>query len=308
MPEGTVDAALQTPAERHKGLIALLAVVCIWVSSAEVMQFLFEGTGKYDRPVLVTMMCVCSFALYGTVVFSDKQRLTKFRDVEIYKYGGISAAFCMIWIIANLSFNSSLEHTSAASATALAASSTIFSLVGGFMIGVETMTMQKTCAVMMCFAGCLLTTHNDMRVSRGTTSMLGDGEALLSAILYAGYLLLFQKMVGDKIDTPNFLTLVGAWGFVLFPVVGLLEEWQMPNMFQFVLLFANAVIGTCISERLWLYGALRCGPTAASVALVLTIPLAATVDLIRGRLEMKGMEWFAGASMIILGFAVISKE
>lgn len=312
---GAVDPALQTPDERRKGLMALLMVVVLWVASAELMQYLFEGGGGYDRPVFVTMTACASFVIYGGLVLSDQARYTQFVTIDAPGYHFQAGAFCLLWVVANLAFNASLERTSAASATALASSSTIFALIGGAATGVEVMTGRKTLAVMLCFTGCVITAlsdgksdaSNDAGAARATVSMQGDALALTSAALYAGYLLLFQSAIGNRIDTPHFLTMVGCWGIVLWPLTAFIEPIKSPTALQMFFVVINGVIGTAISERLWLYGALRCGPTTASIALVLTIPLAAVVDLARGRLEMKGPEWLVGATLIVAGFALINK-
>eukprot|EP00040_Diaphanoeca_grandis_P006385 m.37219 g.37219 ORF g.37219 m.37219 type:complete len:319 (+) comp17602_c0_seq2:469-1425(+) len=292
--------------DHNRGMMALSCVVCIWVVSAELMQFMLEGKGGYDEPVFITFISACSFALYAIGILKDKDMYSDFVNKDLKRFGVVAGIFCVMWICANLAFNASLETTSAASATALASCSSIFALVGGLCLGVETFHWKKVCAVLCCFIGIVLTTSNDTKNKDDSKdrSLFGDGLAIGSAALYAAYLLLFQKCVGEKISLSNFLTIVGLWAILLTPLLPLLETFQTPTMSQALMLFVNAVIGTAVSERLWLYGALHCGPTTATIALVLTIPLTAIVDFSRGRLVMHGINWVLGAVMIVGSFVL----
>ena len=124
------------------------------------------------------------------------------------------------------------------------------------------------------------------------------------------YLVLFQKDVGESIPTEEFLFVVGVWGVCLTPLALVFEPVVLPTAQQAVALVLNAVVGTAVSERAWLYGATRCGPTTATMALALTIPCTAAIDLARGRLSglhgVAGLSWGAGLALICAGFVLAS--
>lgn len=126
----------------------------------------------------------------------------------------------------------------------------------------------------------------------------------------AMYLVLFQKDVGESIPTEEFLFVVGVWGVCLTPVALVFEPVVLPTARQAIALTLNAVVGTAVSERAWLYGATRCGPTTATMALALTIPCTAAIDVARGRLSglhgASGLSWGAGLALICAGFVLAS--
>lgn len=124
--------------------------------------------------------------------------------------------------------------------------------------------------------------------------------------------MLFQKEVGDSVPTEQFLFIVGVWALALVPLATVFEPIVMPSGKQALALLANAVIGTAVSERAWLYGATKCGPTTATMALSLTIPFTAAFDLARGRLDglhgAVGLVWSSGLLLICSGFVLSSTD
>lgn len=85
--------------------------------------------------------------------------------------------------------------------------------------------------------------------------------SVFSAFFYACYLVLVKRKsdTEEKIDIPLFFGFVGLWNILLlwplFFVLNFseLEVFEMPNRRQFLVLFLNGLIGTVISEALWLW-------------------------------------------------------
>jgi solute carrier family 35, member F5 len=90
---------------------------------------------------------------------------------------------------------------------------------------------------------------------------LGASLSLLSASLYAIYLVSLKKKVPseESLDVPMFFGFVGLFCFFgLWPVVAAfhalgLETFQWPTRPQWAVMFLNGLIGTVLSEVLWLW-------------------------------------------------------
>eukprot|EP00035_Acanthoeca_spectabilis_P008499 m.154860 g.154860 ORF g.154860 m.154860 type:complete len:352 (+) comp14388_c0_seq2:297-1352(+) len=297
--------------DRHKGFVALgLTVVC-WVGSSELMQWMEEGHG-YNRPVAITMSCALSFLLYGGAAFlrddsSSRKMLGLFKEL-----GVVAGTFALLWISANLAFTASLARTSSASAVTIASSSSAFALVCSVAAGVERFSRRKLGAVALACVGTGLTCVADTGDASHPEQLLGDSLALASAVMYALYLVLYQKDVDKSVSTEDFLFVVGVWAAMLMPITTYFEPLVMPTSKQTLALLINAVVGTAISERAWLYGASKCGPTTATMALSLTIPFTAAVDFIRGRLDgihgAVALAWVTGLVLICSGFVLSSTD
>lgn len=85
--------------------------------------------------------------------------------------------------------------------------------------------------------------------------------SILSAFFYACYLVLVKRKsdTEEKIDIPLFFGFVGLWNILLlwplFFVLNFseLEVFEMPNRRQFLVLLLNGIVGTVVSEALWLW-------------------------------------------------------
>lgn len=84
---------------------------------------------------------------------------------------------------------------------------------------------------------------------------------LISALFYAVYIVLLRRKVDheDRMDIPMFFGFVGLFNFtLLWPLFfilhyGNLEEFVWPNSHQWTYLIINGLIGTVLSQVLWLW-------------------------------------------------------
>lgn len=231
--------------DRFRGLVALLVVVVIWVVSNEVMQYFMEGSGVYNKPVIVTTICAVSFSVFGIRFVDSTQRKTFMSTCVTNYYCASAGLFCVLWIAANLAFNTSLASTSPASAVTLSSTSATFTLLGSIFLRIEQPSTRKAIAVLACLVGTVITASVDSADTEHPREMHGDMLAFASAVLYSGYLLLFQKAVGKDIPTESFMVLVGVWGLLLIPLVPMVEPISSPGLYGGTIIVLNAVIGAC---------------------------------------------------------------
>ena len=159
----------------------------------------------------------------------------------------LSLEFCILWFTANYFLAVCLEYTTVASSTILMSTSSIFTLIFGAYIKVETFTVKKLIGVMASLAGIILITTVDVSGEtdkhRGSFPhkspsqiLVGNCLSLASAVLYALYTVLMKKRVRDeaRVDMLLFFGFVGVFnlaflwpGFIILHVTGL-EVFELP--------------------------------------------------------------------------------
>ena len=96
-------------------------------------------------------------------------------------------------------------------------------------------------------------------------------------------------------------------GFLLLHYTGL-EPFELPSSRVLALLILNAVIGTFVSDYLWLLAMLMTSPVVVTLGLSLTIPLAILADWALGdTLPAMAMYW-SGALLILASFVVVNLD
>ena len=160
----------------------------------------------------------------------------------------LSLEFCLLWFAANYLVAACLEHTSVASSTILTSTSSIWTLVFGAMVRVESFSYKKLTGVLASLAGIVLISMVDLSgkdndENRGnfphksqSEIALGDAMAFGSAIMYGIYTVVMKKRIGneDRVNMPLFFGLVGLFnviflwpGFLILHFTGV-EPFQLP--------------------------------------------------------------------------------
>ncbi|KAG2207599.1 hypothetical protein INT46_005572 [Mucor plumbeus] len=183
------------------GVLALLAVVFIWVASSFVMNSIFADL-KYNKPFLVTYVNTATFSLYLLpLLFTSRRKKPKdFSPEDVHletearllgdhdidneeeqvdeltnttsivtnneklttmKTVKLSLSFCFLWFFANYTTNASLAYTSVASSTILSSMSGLFTLGIGAIFKVEKLSFVKVISVCLSFAGVVFVSYSD---------------------------------------------------------------------------------------------------------------------------------------------------
>ncbi|KAH7911930.1 hypothetical protein BJ138DRAFT_1172225 [Hygrophoropsis aurantiaca] len=226
--------------------------------------------------------------------------------------------FCFLWFGANWALNVALGYTSVASATILSSMSGFFTLGIGRLFRVETLTLVKICAVLTSFIGVTLVSlsdsHSEQQPGAGLapvesqmiTSMpvLGDFLAILSAILYAVYVIFLKVQIRDesRIDMQLFFGFVGFFNIFLCWPMGVvlhligLERFELPGTNKAIIIILLNMVITLSSDFLYVLAMLRTTPLVVTVGLSLTIPLAVIGDFLLGK---------SAATMVVLGALLV---
>uniref|UniRef100_A0A182Y335 Solute carrier family 35 member F5 n=1 Tax=Anopheles stephensi TaxID=30069 RepID=A0A182Y335_ANOST len=210
------------------------------------------------------------------------------RQKSHHKTARTALLFCVLWFIANYMFQLALEPSETAMVTLLSSSSSFFTLILAAMFPSscgDKFTFSKCFAVLLSMAGAVMVSLSEIdqpKMSRGIVL------ALLSAFFYASYLVLVKRKsdTEEKISIPLFFGFVGLWNLLLlWPLLFVLnfsqlEVFELPSRRQFIVLFVNGLVGTVLSEALWLWGCFLTSSLIGTVAISLQIPLAMLFDMV----------------------------
>ena len=156
-----------------------------------------------------------------------------------------------------------------------------------------------------------MVSYADLELEKGVPA--GAFWTLVGAFFYSVYIVLLRRKVNheDNMDSPMFFGFVGLFNTVLLwpglPVFHLLgwEEFQLPDARQLQFLVLNGVIGTVLSELLWLWGCFLTSSLVATLAISLTIPLTILADIMwKGK--RYGPVFFVGAVPMFFSFFLVA--
>lgn len=260
----------------------------------------------------------------------------------------LSLEFCLLWFLANYFVAACLEHTTVASSTILTSTSSIFTLMFGTLFRVEKFTLKKLFGIVASLAGIALVATSDLKgdsdKDRGSFPhksfsevALGNGMALISAILYGMYAVMMKKRIGDesRINMPLFFGLVGLcnvlvlWpGFFILHYTGV-EKFELPEeaWVIWVIVVSHCLpthfpktrlgkntnttqinsLSSLISDIAWAYAVLLTSPIVVTVGLSTTIPLAIVGQIVLNSQHASIVYWL-GAGIVLLSFFFVNHE
>ncbi|XP_078408546.1 solute carrier family 35 member F5-like isoform X3 [Cetorhinus maximus] len=224
----------------------------------------------------------------------------------------ISFFFCFVWFLANFSYQEALSDTQVAIVNILSSTSGLFTLLLAAMFpsnSGDRFTLSKLLAVILSIGGVTLVSlsSNDTE-GKGT---IGSLWSLTGAVLYAIYIVMIKRKVDreDKLDIPMFFGFVGLFnllllwpGFFLLHYTGF-EAFEFPTKTVWIYILINGLIGTVLSEFLWLWGCFLTSSLIGTLALSLTIPLSMIADIYMKKVEFSWL-LFAGSVPVFLSFFI----
>jgi solute carrier family 35 protein F5 len=255
--------------------------------------------------------------------FGGSMTKEKFSLLETAK---LSFLFCFLWFPANYFAAACLEYTTVGSATILAATSSIWTLLIGTLFAVERFTIRKLVGVLASLAGIILIYSMDMSgdtdKNRGTfphkTSgeiAIGDILAFISAVVYGIYAVMIKKRIGDenRVNMPLFFGLVGLmtvlllWPvFIILHLTGI-ETFELPPDRRVTLIILLNSTTSLVSDFCWAYAMLYTSPLLVTVGLSLTIPLSLIGQMVLDHQYSSPLYWI-GACVVLLSFIFINHE
>ncbi|KAF5377454.1 hypothetical protein D9615_005305 [Tricholomella constricta] len=232
----------------------------------------------------------------------------------------LAFVFCFLWFIANWSVNASLNYTSVASATILSSMSGLFTLAIGRIFLVEALTAAKVLAVLASFGGVILVSLSDSSSSpqpvqgQAEQPLLGDMLALISAVVYALYVILLKVRIHteSRIDMQLFFGFVGLFNVLTCWIIGVvlhitgIERFELPTTRAAIGAILLNMFITLTSDYLYVLAMLKTTPLVVTIGLSLTIPLAVVGDFLLGK-TTRGLV-LVGALLVIASFVVVGLD
>jgi len=251
-----------------------------------------------------------SFESLKTLLFEvhDKYPLPDTLKLSLY--------VSVLWMLATLFYQEALSDTSAAVTNILSTCSAIFTLILAAIFPsspTDKFTISKFLAVLVSFGGIFLICWTDP--SRGETKFnFGELFSLLGAILYASYLILIKRKVKDdeNLDIPLFFGFLGLFSLLIFWPGFFILHYTKQEIFElppdkktWMYLAINAVVGTVVSEFLWLWGCFLTSSLMATLSLGLVIPLSMLWDMFFNNIKFSWL-FFVGIIPVLFSFIAVT--
>ncbi|XP_038600391.1 solute carrier family 35 member F5 isoform X2 [Tachyglossus aculeatus] len=219
------------------------------------------------------------------------------------------------WFLANFSYQEALSDAQVALVNILSSTSGLFTLFLAAMFpsnAGDRFTLSKLLAVLLSIGGVVLVSLAGPDPSPQKDA-LGSAWALAGAALYAVYVVMIKRKVEreDRLDIAMFFGFVGLFnlvllwpGFLLLHYTGW-EAFELPSKSVWLYIFLNGLIGTVLSEFLWLWGCFLTSSLMGTLALSLTIPLSITADMCVHKVQFSWL-FLAGAVSVFLSFVTVT--
>ncbi|XP_040568259.1 solute carrier family 35 member F5 [Lepeophtheirus salmonis] len=236
--------------------------------------------------------------------------------LTLKEVAGLALTFTIPFFLGNFCYQMALKNTEAGIVNVLSSSSSFFTLLLGsvFPSNIESdrFTISKFFAVCFSIAGVVLVSFSDLQQEL-TVVPYGALWALAGSVCYSCYIVFLRRKVDheDKLDAPMFFGFVGVFVFIfMWPFFFVLhfsgeEEFVWPSVKQWTFLAINGIIGTVISELLWLWGCFLTSSLVATIALGLNIPFSMFADILVKKVKY-GPVFYIGSLPMFLSFFLVT--
>jgi len=226
----------------------------------------------------------------------------------------LALSFSFLWFAGNYSYQAALSYTEAGVVNVLSASSCLFTLILSSIFpstSLDRLSLTKVVAVLFTVAGVVLVSYSDLLKSEDGIP-LGSLWTLSGTVFYSSYIVFLRRKIDheDKLDVPMFFGFVGLFSFLfLWPLFFVLhftnhERFDLPNKEQLIALVVNGVIGTVLSELMWLFGCFYTSSLIATLSISLTIPLTTFADVLVKKVEYDQLFYIGSIPMFVSFFLV----
>lgn len=316
------------------GAIALFTVVLLWTFSSWLTSNVLD---KYPQPFIVTVASSLSFLLYFvfliipdptmylmksqremSIISSEEEKLESEKKEEepalppltFYETARVAFVFFILYFLSNCLLNFSLGSGDLASVSNLASTSGFFTLLIGYLTGVELLSTLRLAAVGLSVVATLLTVLPGFSLSSKATQ--AAFFALSSAFAYGLYSIYLKKVTKDesRVSMPILFAFVGLYtlifiipGIVLCHVLGFYVVEQ-PSRDVFYNICINAVIGGLIPNYMWNIAFALTTPLMVAIGISFSTPLGIAAGYYKdGRVQTEAI---IAAVIIVLSFALLN--
>uniref|UniRef100_H2ZHN6 Solute carrier family 35 member F5 n=1 Tax=Ciona savignyi TaxID=51511 RepID=H2ZHN6_CIOSA len=268
-----------------------------------------------NHKIVLLIFCVGNVQLIFQMINLFSGKLTVPQVIRI------SFFFAVIFFIGNVAYQEALSVSEVSLVNVLSSTSGLFTLILAAVLPsgpADRFTISKLCAVLLSIGGMTMVglgaENTDIQNLLSTdNAKLGVMWSLIGTFCYAVYLVSLKKSVGsdENIDVPMFFGFVGMFSFtLLWPgMVALhytgVEKFELPDRTSILLVVVNGLVGTVLSELMWLWGCLLTSSLIATMSLSLTIPLSIFLDIVFRKVEFSWL-FYMGVAPVFLAFLAVT--
>lgn len=312
------------------GSVSLFAVVFLWTFSSYLTSHVLDN---YDQPFIITVASSLSFLIYfiflvvpdpmmkfqssetvNQIVDEEKERVEYKEEplppLTLNETARVAFVFFLLYFCSNCLLNFSLGSGDLASVSNLASTSGFFTLLIGYLAGVEILSTLRMGAVFLSVIATLLTVIPEFSFSSKSTQ--AAFFALSSALAYGLYSIYLKKVTKDesRVSMPMLFAFVGLYTLI-FIIPGLAFAhfigWyvvKMPSSDAAMNILINAIIGGLIPNYMWNVAFSLTTPLMVAIGLSFSTPLGVVAGYIKkGELKTESV---IAAIIIILSFCLLN--
>ena len=227
----------------------------------------------------------------------------------------LALVFCVPWFLGNFSYQMALSKTEAGVVNVLSSTSSFITLLLSACFPSDSsdrLTVSKVCGVGFSICGVILVSYSDIHIEDEGTIPKGVLWALSGSFFYSIYIVLLRRKVSheENMDVPMFFGFVGLFNaLLLWPGFFIChftnsEPFELPSAKQWELLVLNGLIGTVLSELLWLWGCFYTSSLIATLAIGLTIPMSIIADMVWRKRSYEPVFMFGVVPMFFSFFVI----
>ncbi|KAA0174527.1 hypothetical protein FNF27_03901 [Cafeteria roenbergensis] len=319
---GQADPSILCCSRSHAiGAVLLVMVSIIWTSASVLVQYIMKTRG-FDRPFFLTYVSNALFSLLLVAELTRSRIATQSKSLASWAHPAdgswrrearAAMFLSVIWFAAQETYNASLDGTTVSVSTILSSTSSVFTLMLSIGFLGESLSFLISAGVITAVAGAVVTALASQTASQGSSTPLGICLALASAFLYGAYTVTLRKAAPETESVPfNLRVLFGFVGLfnllLLGPVVAILHATGVEDLGALTwellgLIICKGLVDNVLADLLWAQAVLLTSPTAATVGLSLTVPLAMIADMITPGILPSGI-MIGGALLVVAGFLI----
>lgn len=326
------------------GIISLIMVVVFWVGSSFITADILQ---TYPKPFFMCYLTNLTFIIYfifwviddpvqsmmrrqseqdtteqealpesGNPISVSVNQDTIIKHHELAPFtksqlAKIAFVFFTLYLASNYATNMAFEKTSVSSASILAATCGFFTLVFGWVMGVEVLSIMRILAVLISVGGVLVLGVPEF-LQHGSKAT-GNAFALIGAVFYGIFSIFLKRVAIDesRISMPILFAFGGLYTLLLaWPILWGLHYWEIetfmwPQSSKLQAYIAiNVILGGFVPNYLWNVAFVCTSPLVVAIGISFTIPLTLLVSFIRG--EPVDAFRICSGMLVVVGFVIVN--